>query len=360
MTMRADDYVISIAGCTSDEFIDICRARGVAKPQAASMYRAAFRERRIEADWIALPSNPIVNVLREGVTTKFILRHDDGLETESVILPMAGSTGRVRQTLCVSSQIGCAMGCRFCETAQMGLMKNLTAEQIVAQWFAARFDLATPIDNIVFMGMGEPMDNLDAVIQSIHVLCDRNGPCIAPAGISVSTVGRVEGILRLADLARTRGFGKLRLAVSINAPNDDIRSRIMPINRATTMAELMQAMLRWPTESKANGGGRPRVFIEYVLIPGVNDALEQADELCAYLKPLRCTVNVIPYNPRRDSPWSAPNDDVVSAFVERIHKHGQFVKRRQTMGRSVMAACGQLGNAEIRRRKLVPLKVPVS
>jgi 23S rRNA (adenine2503-C2)-methyltransferase len=263
------------------------------------------------------------------------------------------------------------MGCCFCETAQMGLMKNLTASQIVVQALAAKFDFATNVNNIVFMGMGEPMDNFDAVLQSIRVLSDRNGLSIAPAGITVSTVGRTEGIVRLAELARTPGFGKLRLAVSINAPNDEIRSRLMPINRATPMAELMQAMLLWPTESRSsarggsggNGGGggggagRQRVFIEYVLIPGVNDALEHADELCAYLKPLRCTVNVIPYNPRRDSPWPAPDEPAVRAFVQRLHDNGQFVKRRQTMGRSVMAACGQLGNERIRKRAFVGVTV---
>lgn len=352
---------IDIAGCTSDEFVRLSRDRGPARPQALEIYRAALRERKALVDWITLPSHPIVNTLREGVTTKFILRHEDGLETESVILPIAGSTGRVRQTLCVSSQIGCAMGCRFCETAQMGLMRNLTASQIVAQWLAARFDLTTAIDNIVFMGMGEPMENLDAVLHAIEILCDRNGAGIAPAGVCVSTVGRAEGVIRLAEFARRPGFGKLRLAVSVNAPNDAIRGSIMPINRATPMTELMQAMLRWPTDaespSAAGGGGRRRVFIEYVLIPGVNDALEHADELCAYLKPLRCTVNVIPYNPRRDSPWIAPSEESVSAFVARVHANGQFVKRRQTMGRSVMAACGQLGNAEIRRRKIVDVRV---
>jgi 23S rRNA (adenine2503-C2)-methyltransferase len=160
-------------------------------------------------------------------------------------------------------------------------------------------------------------------------------------------VGKTAGIERLAQLAREDGFHKLRLAVSINAPNDEIRSRIMPINRSTPMAKLMQAMLNWPTD------GRQRVLIEYVLIPGVNDALEHADQLCDYLKPLKCTVNVIPYNPRRNSPWPAPPEETVRQFVQRIHERGQFVKRRQTLGRSVMAACGQLGNPTVRRRQFV-------
>jgi 23S rRNA (adenine2503-C2)-methyltransferase len=137
--------------------------------------------------------------------------------------------------------------------------------------------------------------------------------------------------------------------VSVNAPNDSIRSRIMPINRAAPMDQLMAAMLDW--QSRTERG----ILIEYVLIPGVNDRMEHADELCAYLKPLWCRVNVIPYNPRRDSPWPAPREDEVQQFVDRVIANGQFAKRRYTTGRSVMAACGQLGNASIRRRKFVAL-----
>jgi 23S rRNA (adenine2503-C2)-methyltransferase len=337
-------------GSTSQEFATALHAQGIARPEALAAYRQVFRDGNDGSGSAQVNLAPIVNSHKEFNTTKFIQRHHDGLETESVILPIASSTGRLRNTLCVSSQVGCAMGCTFCETAQMGLMKNLTAAQIVGQWFAARFLLDTPIHNIVFMGMGEPMDNLDSVIQAIRVLTDQNGPSIAPARISVSTVGRTEGILRLAELARTDGFRKLRLAVSINAPNDTIRSQIMPINRATPMARLMDAMLQWPTD------GRQRVLIEYVLIPGVNDAPEHAAELCEYLRPLKCTVNVIPYNPRRHSPWPAPSEDSVRDFVQRIHDCGQFVKRRQTLGRSVMAACGQLGNPMIRKRKFVGVR----
>jgi len=193
--------------------------------------------------------------------------------------------------------------------------------------------------------MGEPMDNLDHVIQAIRVLSDQNGPAIAPARICVSTVGRVDGIVRLAQMARQPGFRKLRLAVSINAPNDDIRSQIMPINRSTPLGALIDAMLMWPTD------GRQRILIEYVLIPGVNDAPQHAAQLCEYLRPLQCTVNVIPYNPRRDSPWPPPTEDQVGQFVRQLHERGQFVKRRQTLGRTVMAACGQLGNPAIRRRQ---------
>ena len=339
------DPAIDILGLTSEEFMRCAQARGVHRPAALAAYRQSMRDGLSSLGWAAPEVHPVTRIRREDGAIKFVMRHGDGLETESVILPIRSIQGRQRNTLCVSSQIGCAMGCTFCETAQMGLMKNLTASQIVAQWHAARFRIGAGITNIVFMGMGEPMDNLDAVIQAIAVFTDQNGPAIPPARISVSTVGLTEGIERLARLARQSGYHKLRLAVSVNAPNDVIRSQIMPINRSTPLARLMDAMLLWPTT------GKSRVLIEYVVIPGVNDAPEHARELCEYLRPLRCTVNVIPYNPRRNSPWPAPTERSIRCFIQAIHDSGQFVKRRQTLGRNVMAACGQLGNPTIRGRK---------
>ncbi|HRP63665.1 MAG TPA: 23S rRNA (adenine(2503)-C(2))-methyltransferase RlmN, partial [Phycisphaerales bacterium] len=317
---------------------------------ALNVYRSIFRDGELPMPWATASVGDIVRTQQEGPTVKFAQRIDDQLESESVILPQKSRIGRDRNTLCVSSQVGCAMGCTFCETAQMGLMRNLTPSQILSQWHAARFQLHAEISNIVFMGMGEPMENLDAVIQAIRVLTDQRGPAIAPSRIAVSTVGRAEGILKLAAFAQQPGFRRLCLAVSINAPNDEIRSQLMPINRSTNMAALHEAMMQWP-----NGPTR-RILIEYVFIPGVNDRLEHADELCEYLKPLYCTVNVIPYNPRRNSPWPAPDEADVIRFVERISATGQFVTRRRTMGRSLMAACGQLGNEAIRKRKFVDVR----
>ncbi len=316
--------------------------------ESLDAWRAVMRDGRADAG--ALP--PVVRTSQEGEVVKFILRRPDGLETESVIIPNVGSSGRVRRTLCLSSQVGCAMGCDFCETAQMGLMANLSAAEIVAQWWTARFVLDTPIDNIVFMGMGEPMDNPDAVLQAIRVLIDHHGPAIPVSRISVSTVGRVKGIRQLAAFASTPGRSRLQLAVSINAPNDEIRSSIMPINRGEPMATLMEAMLAW------SAAARSRLLIEYVLIPGVNDGPDHPAELAAYLSPLDCTVNVIPYNPRRDSPWPAPAEGDVQRFVDAVAATGLPVRRRQTKGRGLMAACGQLGNPSIRRRRFVELGTP--
>jgi 23S rRNA (adenine2503-C2)-methyltransferase len=162
-------------------------------------------------------------------------------------------------------------------------------------------------------------------------------------------VGRVDGIERLRRQCETEGWRRLGVAVSVNAPNDEIRNRIMPVNKKWNMAELQASLIDFPRS------GQNRIMIEYVLIPGVNDRLEHADELAAWVAPLLCAVNVIPYNPRRGSPWPAPQEHEVDAFVERLRSHRVFTKRRKTKGRDQMAACGQLGTEHIRGRKLVSL-----
>lgn len=294
----------------------------------------------------------------EGVVRKFLLRidgaaksdagHGGGLETESVIIPMKtrGKAG-LTHTLCVSSQVGCAMGCGFCETAQMGLIRQLDIYEIVQQWWAATHLVGATIKNIVFMGMGEPLDNYKGLIGAISVLTDHHGPAVPMRNITVSTVGRVDMLEMLYEQCQQDGWKRLNLAVSVNAPNDDIRSQIMPINRAMPLDDLVPLMARWTKKAS------DAICAEYVLIPGVNDANEHADELAALLEPVRCCINVIPYNPRRDSPWPAPDEIAVDRFVARLADHGALVKRRRTKGRDTMAACGQLGNEHIRRRRYV-------
>ncbi|MBC8523736.1 23S rRNA (adenine(2503)-C(2))-methyltransferase RlmN [PVC group bacterium] len=277
------------------------------------------------------------NIMDDFGTKKFLLQLRDGLETESVILSIEGFKKK-RLTLCVSSQVGCAMGCSFCQTAKMGLLRNLTTAEIVAQWHAAHHALGTTIDNIVFMGMGEPLDNLDAVIPAIEILTDRNGPGIASSRICISTVGRIDGIKELAKLANIDGFKRLSLAVSINAPNDDIRKQIIPLARSVTLEQLREAIMEYP---RHDCGG---ILAEYVLIPGVNDSGEHAIELCEYLKPIGCNLNIIPYNPIENAPWEAPTEKSIGRFIEIAKSTGQFVRRRITLGKDAMAACGQLGN----------------
>src|SRR5690606_5502029 len=197
-------------------------------------YRRLFREGATYHTGIQVAVGPIIRELREqsaeGEVIKFVLPLADAdgpskfpLETESVLIPMVGRGGTLSYPLCVSSQVGCAMGCTFCETAQMGLLRSLQAHEIVAQWFAAAHMVGIRPRNVVFMGMGEPMDNIENVIQAIRVLGDHNGAAMALSKITVSTVGRVDGLKRLARQVREPGWHRLGLAVSVNAPSDEVR-----------------------------------------------------------------------------------------------------------------------------------------
>ncbi len=285
---------------------------------------------------------PWVREKHEESTTKFLLRLQDGLETESVLIPMDAGI-----TLCVSSQIGCRMGCTFCETGRMGLIRHLRTEEIVAQAFFATQKLGKKVRNIVFMGMGEPLDNFDEVMQAIRVLTDPAGGGWGPSRITISTSGHVEGIYRLIQEADPA----LNLAVSVNAPNDQIRKKIMPVTRRWNMEKLKEAMLKYCLHP------RREVFIEYVLLDGINSSLEAAEELAAYLEGLRVRVNLIPYNPqgvllRETKSFSPPSSEVVENFIGYLRKKNLRVLVRQPKGQDIMAACGQLGNSQIRQSKL--------
>ncbi len=268
------------------------------------------------------------------------------LETESVIIPMRGKRGAEWHTLCLSSQVGCRMGCAFCETARMGLVRDLTATEIVSQYLVARDLMAraappgrpyryflSGIHNIVFMGMGEPLDNLDAVAQAIRVLSEPNGINFPHAQITVSTVGRIDGLRRLAAL----GWPNLRVAVSLNAANDDLRRTLMPVNRAMPLVELRGALDAYPLARKG------RFMIEYVLLRGVNDTPAQARAVAAWCRGLPCVVNLIPYNPQRDAAFAVPDETTIETFAAELRAGGVFVKRRLTKGRDLLGACGQLG-----------------
>lgn len=326
---------------TFDELAGALAVRAHGRSALSRRYRA-FMRGIADAEWV--PAAPVVRRQIDGELTKFAQPTAAGFEVESVIIPMA-RFGRSWQALCVSSQVGCALGCTFCETAQLGLRQDLSAGEIVGQVVAAQRDFGAAVRKVVFMGMGEPLDNFDEVTRAIRVLCDQRGLQLSKERITLSTVGRIGGIRRLASL----GWRRLNLAVSLNAPGDEIRSRIMPVNRAEPMGELRDALLDYARHSDQY------IMIEYVLIPGVNDAPAHAAQLADYCRPLRCCVNVIPYNPRLDSPWPAPGERSVAAFVEALRAAGQYATRRVTKGRDLMAACGQLGNRRFARRPAAAL-----
>lgn len=270
-------------------------------------------------------------------TVKAVLALHDGLEVECVRIPM----GSGRTTLCVSSQVGCRLACAFCETAKLGLLRNLTPSEIVAQVVVARAVLGWSIRNIVFMGMGEPMDNADAVVQALRVLTDRRGLSYGQQRITVCTAGRPDGLEKLARL----GFTRLDIAVSLNAATDEKRNRLMPVNRRVPLADLQRALVAYPRR-------RGYVYaINYCLLPGINDTRDDARAVAEFCRPLgRVLVNVIGYNPGSKPLARAPRAAEVSRFTDWLTRAGVPARPRVTKGRSVMAACGQLGNVELRRR----------
>lgn len=269
---------------------------------------------------------------RDG-STRLVLALHDGARVEAVHMPRA--VRRPRVTVCLSSQVGCAMGCTFCATARMGLVRDLAAHEIVGQLFAVmrRYGpLSSDQLSLVFMGMGEPLHNVDAVVRSLDVLCDPAGLGVAPNRVTVSTSGHVAGLERLA---RARHLPLL--AVSVNAATDEVRRRLMPIDKKWPLRELRAALDRWPLRP------HQKITLEYVLLAGVNDDLDSATRLAEWIGDLRHLLNVIPFNAwGADSPYRAPTEERVQAFVARVHELGCLVTVRRSRGRDVRAACGTL------------------
>jgi len=276
-----------------------------------------------------------------GTTHKFVCRLHDGREVETVLIPMGGGPqDGGHATVCVSSQVGCKMGCRFCHTATMGLIRQLSAAEIVAQVLIAAQVSGIKPRNVVFMGMGEPLDNLDAVAQAVHVLCDINGLGLAPRHITISTVGRIDQLTRFAEL----GLSRVNLAVSLTAADDALRSELMPVNRVHDLSALKHALLAHPL-----GRGR-RILVSYVLMAGVNDAEPQIARLAQWCHGLPVLVNLIPCNPIPSRPEQPSSREWIDAIHAQLLAAGVPVRLRRTKGDEVMAACGQLGDPAQRRR----------
>lgn len=260
-------------------------------------------------------------------TSKLLLQYDDGAGIEVVLL-----RDGERLTGCISTQVGCKFGCSFCATGAMGFTRDLTAGEIVEEILALR-RLAEPerLSNLVYMGMGEPLDNYDNVLRSIRIANAKWGLGIGARRITVSTAGVVPGIRRLAD----EGL-QLQLAVSLNAPEQRLRSEIMPIADVHPLSELTDAI-----EYYSERTGR-RATLEYVLLDGVNDSDEMADELGRLARRLLCKVNLICYNEHTDSVYAPPTDRAVERFLSRVRKRCPTVVRRVSRGSDIAAGCGQL------------------
>ncbi len=267
-------------------------------------------------------------------TRKLALTLSDGRRIETVHMPRVVKNARV--TMCISSQVGCAMGCTFCATGAMGIQRNLSAGEIVGQVLSVMSALGPGTSSrltLVFMGMGEPLHNLDHVHRAIHVLTHSAGLCIPARRITVSTSGLVSGIEKLAKL-KPRPL----LAISLNASSDTARSRTMPVNKVWNLEKLRAALDSWGLRSNE------KFTFEYVLLAGENDTDEDADRLVAWLGALSKghNLNLIPMNEHDASEFCEPAEARIQAFSDRLKSHGCFVTVRRSRGRDVNAACGQL------------------
>ena len=269
-------------------------------------------------------------VARDG-TGKFLWRLEDGLAVEAVLIPEER-----RRTLCVSSQVGCTLDCGFCLTAQMGIKRNLRAHEIVGQVLNVQADLpeGEHLTSLVFMGMGEPLINFDAVADAIHRLTNMEwGLGISPRRITVSTAGWIP---RFPDVRRLG----VNLAISLNGTTNAQREHLMPaVNRRYNLDALLNACRDYVTYSE-----RPLTF-EYVLLAGVNDTSEDANRLASLLRGIRCKVNLIPFNEFPGNPFRRPASDVIDAFQQIIRNRGLDAFLRKSRGDDVLGACGQLGRS---------------
>lgn len=285
------------------------------------------------AEKALLRSTRVSDVLKaDDGTVKLQIETEDDLAVETVLLTDKAG----RKTACVSCQAGCAMGCAFCKTGTLGLARNLTAAEIVEQFLYLEKHAGT-LDNIVFMGMGEPLLNLDALRKSIAVLTDKRGRNLSSRRITVSTVGIVSGIYDLADKGPA-----VRLALSLTTADEETRKELMPASLTNSLRDLRQAISYYIEKT-----GK-RVTLEAVLLSGKNMSEKNADSLIAFAKDLDVHVNLIPWNPVEGLPFATPDARETAQFVSRLEKGGLNVTLRMHRGKSISGACGQLGKTNVK------------
>lgn len=343
---------------TTEHLHLICRSLGVASVHAKTLFKSAYKDLRVEP-WRhpKLPNRLIKHFTplfstshltinraiqsRYDGSVKLVVGLKDGWEIESVIMP---ETSRV--TLCVSSQVGCQRACAFCHTGRMGLKRSLSAGEIIGQivlanrWISenpawAKKHSATllyaRVTNVVFMGMGEPMDNLEAVMTAIQIMTDAQGLGIGARKISVSTVGQLSGLRRFVE-----HFPNIPIAISLHASTNRERSQIMPVNRIWSIHQVIDAIAYI---NKTTGN---YVLVQYTLISGKNDDTEHAHQLAKLLSGLKVKVNLIPLNPISGLRFDSPSAKALQAFRDVLHQSGLRVMIRYSKGQDILAACGQL------------------
>jgi 23S rRNA (adenine2503-C2)-methyltransferase len=325
--------------------------RGVTEFDAMTTLSKAFRAELAERYVVRRPhvSRALASV--DG-TRKWLLKFPDGQEVETVHIPEED-----RGTLCVSSQVGCTLTCKFCHTGTQKLVRNLTAAEIVGQVMVARDALGewpTPAEdrqltNIVLMGMGEPLYNYDNVSKALKIVMDHEGLSLSKRKITLSTSGVVPMIRQCgAELG-------VNLAISLHAVRDELRDVIVPINKKYPIAELLQACREYPSSSNAR-----RITFEYVMLRGVNDSPAEAKELVRLLRGIPAKVNLIPFNPWPGAPYERSTDAAIKAFADIVFAAGYSAPVRTPRGEDIMAACGQLKSDSVKIRASERLRVALA
>ncbi len=310
--------------------------KGVRSLDEASNVPGTLRE-SLDAAGVICAALEVAEVQRSvDGTRKMRLETADGRSIETVLIPDGD-----KMTQCISSQVGCALDCQFCATAKLGLLRNLTAGEIVDQVYLAKALLAKEapgqrITNLVYMGMGEPLHNFEHVMQSLRILTHDVGANLSHRRITVSTVGLVPGIRKLGEQEI-----RPNLAVSLNASNNKTRDEVMPINKKYPIEVLLKTLREFPLEK------RRRITFEYVLLAGVNDSLEDADRVAQLLRGFPCKLNVIPFNQHPLAPYKRPTPEAVDRFQQRVRELGVATYLRTPRGDDIAAACGQLANRDV-------------
>jgi 23S rRNA (adenine2503-C2)-methyltransferase len=319
------------------------------RKQVSSFYDMTDIPKEVRARLDQAAQVSIPRVLKQRVsqdrTRKFLMEMNDKKKVETVVIPQSRDNN-TRYSLCISTQVGCPVGCAFCATGQSGFQRNLQAFEMVGQVLGSRRELARRLKNqdeslishVVYMGMGEPMLNFEEVLKSIHILNDHRGINIGQRHITISTAGDAQGIERLAneDLQVT-------LAISLHASNDDLRSRLIPLNRKYPLADLLRAVEDYVTRTNR------RVTFEYIMLDEVNTGFDDANAMIKLIKPVLANVNLIPYNEVSGLEFRKPSPAKVRQFYNRLVDGGLNVTIREERGADIEAACGQLSARRERR-----------